>query len=118
MTFETLAEELSASQDAVSRALVDDIRAARVAPVLPGPGREAAHSVRATFSIRARTTVASGISTLGIEETLAHLSALAPEDSVLLFHFSGAKRVFSVFVREADQSIVGVLMVERRQDGA
>lgn len=114
MTFDALLELLRDSIDPAAVELVADSSANEVRPLSPeSPGREGAGSLSATFAIRSRTTAAAGIRTLGLDTTVTGLRVLAPEDPILLFHFSGAKRIFSVFVREVDLAIVGVVLVER-----
>src|SRR5262245_47690651 len=98
MTFEALQEHLARSDGPANREL-EDLKAGRVA-ALPGPGNEAARTLRSTFTIRAKTSAAAGIGTLGLEATLEQLIALPPEERVVLFPFSGATRIFTVFVKE------------------
>lgn len=116
MTFDALVERLAGSEDPTSRELVDDVKSGQVQPVLPGPGRDGAKSLGATFAIRAKTSEAAGIRTEGLAATVTRLNALVPQAQVLLFHFSGSKRVYSVFLQEADEQVVGVVMVERRSE--
>src|SRR5437762_10866331 len=59
------------------------------------------------------TTTAAGLTKSGLETTLQGLQRLDREDPVLLYHFSGPERVFTVFIREADRSLVGCVRVER-----
>lgn len=113
MTLEALVEQLAGLPDPASRRLVDDLRSEQVQSVLAEPARESARSLGTTFTIRARTSESSGIKTEGLTETVARLTAMAPQAQVLLFHFSGAQRIYSVFLREADEQIIGVVMVER-----
>jgi hypothetical protein len=113
MNFDVLVERLAGSKDPAGIELVADLKAGQVLPVSRGPGRESARSLGATFAIRAKTAAAAGIGTLGLEATVARLSSLIPEESILVFHFSGACRTFSVFVREVDEQVVGIVMVNR-----
>jgi hypothetical protein len=118
MTWDALVERLAESIDPAGAQLAADFRAGLVQAVLPGPGHEQARSLGATFAVRAKTSAAAGIRTLGLETTVSRLNALAPETSVLLFHFSGNRRVFSVFVDEVDEQIIGVVMVDRAREPA
>jgi hypothetical protein len=113
VTFDELLKQLAASEGTASNELTASVDAGEVTPVLPGPGSEIARSLHATFAIRARTSAAAGIRTVGLQTVLSQLETLNPEERVLLFHFSGDRRVFSVFVRECDLSIIGILAVDR-----
>lgn len=114
MTFDDLLKQLADSEDAFHIELTRAVNTGEVAPILPGPGSETAKSLHATFAIRAETSAAAGIRIIGLQIILPRLETLSPEERVLLFHFSGAKRVFSVFVRELDRCTIGILEVERR----
>jgi hypothetical protein len=93
--------------------LQEALKSASVSPILPGPGALSAHEVRATYDIRARTTAAAGIESCGFETTLLRLANLAAQDTVLLFGFSGHERLFTVFVRQQDETIVGCVRILR-----
>ena len=116
MTVDALVNQLADSRDLAAIELMADLSAGELHPMPCDPGREGARSLSATFAIRARTTAAAGVRTLGLDATVARLTALPPDELILLFHFSGAKRIFSVFVREVDEQVVGVVMVDRKED--
>ena len=95
--------------DPIGRQLLEELSAGRVSAISEKPGREAARSLYATFSLRAGRASAAGHPVLGIETTLSRLGALAPDANVLLFGFSGQKWLFSVFVHETDAAVLGVI---------
>ena len=78
-----------------------------------GPGGMSAREAVGTFEIRQRTAAAAGISVDGLAETLATLRELDRDATVLLFHFSGSTRLFTVFVG-ADSRLLGCVRVTRR----
>ncbi len=85
-----------------------------------GPGRLLAAAAVGIFEVREQTARSAGIGVDGMRETLAALRALEPKEEVLLFHFSGATEVFTMFVRERDAEILGCVHVvrDRRLGGA
>jgi hypothetical protein len=76
-------------------------------------GRVTVRDALATFRIRMTTTKAAGVSTCGFEETLQTLGTRAAEETLLLFGFISEVKAFSIFVAEAEQSIVGCIRVTR-----
>lgn len=113
MTPDALVKQLADSRDLAATQLVADFRAGDVQPLWPGPGTESASSLRATFAIREKTAAAAGVRSLGLGATIERLAALPAEDQIVLYHFSGDVRIFSVFVRKVDEQVVGVVMVDR-----
>jgi hypothetical protein len=116
MTFEKLVDQLAQSQDPASGELVVNLLAGQVQRVLPGPGRERAGSLSATFAIRKKTSAEKGIPVSGLDNTLGQLGTIVPDAPILLLHFSGTKRVFSVFVQESDGRVIGIIAVERDRE--
>jgi hypothetical protein len=108
---------LSESDNETVEELRSELEAGRIHPVTPGPGRDAAGILHGTFQIRDKTSTAAGVMKSGLETTLQGLQQLDREDAVLLFHFSGPERVFTVFIREADRSFVGCVRVDRSDRG-
>lgn len=78
-----------------------------------GQGRMTAGEASANFAIREETARRAGIDTCGIPETLAALARTPAREDVLLFHFSGARRLFTVFV-SLDGDVLGCVRVVRR----
>lgn len=113
MTFENLLERLADSDGDLNVDLIRAVNTGEVVPVLPGPGTDTARSLHATFTIRAKSSAGAGIKTIGLQTILSRLEALDAAEHVLLFHFSGTGRVFSVFVRALDAHVLGILEVER-----
>jgi hypothetical protein len=113
MSFTELITMLSESDDETVKELRSELMAGCIHPVTPGPGRDAAGILHGTFQIRDKTSTAAGVAKSGLETTLQGLQRLERVDPVLLYHFSGPERVFTVFIREADRSLVGCVRVER-----
>ena len=104
---------LRESDNATVEELRSALQAGRIHPLTPGPGRDSAGILHGTFQIRDKTSTAAGVAKSGLETTLQGLQRLDREDSVLLYHFSGPERLFTVFIREADRSFVGCVRVDR-----
>ena len=115
MTFAELIATLSESDDETVEELRSALESGRIHPVTSGPGRDAAGILHGTFRIRDKTSTAAGVTKSGLETTLQGLQRLDREDTVLLYHFTGHERVFTVFVREADRSLVGCVRVDRSE---
>lgn len=79
-----------------------------------GPGRMPVKEALATFSIREGTAREAGIESCGMEETLRALRSMPEAEDVMLFHFSGPDRVFTIFVAPSDRRPVGCIRVTRR----
>jgi hypothetical protein len=80
-----------------------------------GPGRMTAREAAADFAIRERTARAAGIDTCGISETLDALQRVPGNQEVLLFHFSGLRRIFTVFLH-TNGVVFGCIRVKRRPE--
>jgi hypothetical protein len=73
-----------------------------------------ASEARALFAMRRRSARAAGIETDGMDDLLRQLDELSV-DRVLIFSFSGREFVFSVFVDELNERIVGCIRISRRE---
>jgi hypothetical protein len=113
MTFAELIAMLRECGNGTVEELRSALEVGRIHPVTPGPGRDTAGILHGTFGIRDKTSTAAGATKSGLETTLQGLQRLDREDIVLLYHFSGPERVFTVFIREADRSLVGCVRVDR-----
>ena len=114
MTFAEVIAMVSGTETETIGELKSALEAGSIHPVVPGPGRDAAGCLHGTFELRDKTSAASGVTKSGFETTLRALQALDRNDPVLLYHFSGTEKIFTVFVREADRSLVGCVRVDRR----
>jgi hypothetical protein len=114
MTFNEVVLTLRDSNSETVSALRRALEAGDVSPVRPGPGREAAGTLRGTFKVREKTSEAAGITRFGFDGALRGLERLDQEELVLVYHFSGNADVFTLFIREADRSLIGCIQVDRR----
>lgn len=112
-TFQDVVEMVGKSRSATGSELYLAFAAGEIAPVGPRPGSERAKSLYATFALREKTSAAAGLSKSGFESTLRALRRLAPDERVLLYHFSGSEKVFTVFIREAGARVIGCIRVDR-----
>jgi hypothetical protein len=78
-----------------------------------GPGRVSAKEALQTFRIRRETAEAAGIGVCGLDQLLSSLAAIEEAEPVLLFHLSGADRVFTLPVIESTSTLVGCIRVLR-----
>jgi hypothetical protein len=116
MTFDELLILVSESSEPLAQELLASLGTGEVQPLLPGPGRESARSLGATFALRAVTSARAGIGTAGLDGVLRRLNEIPPETPILLFHFLGKRLVFSVFVDEEHLEIVGIILVSRSEE--
>lgn len=79
------------------------------------PGSMRASEARALFSIRMDSARGAGIEINGIEDLLDQLAKMSV-GRVLIYSFSGRTYVFSVFVDELSESIVGCIQIVRREN--
>lgn len=85
------------TESAPSRSLRECAGALRAERLVElGPGRMTTLEALRDFSIRQRTARAAGIDTLGLSVALDALRRLDGAGEVMLFHFSGGGRVFTV----------------------
>ena len=77
------------------------------------PGRLSTRDALATFSIRQRTAAAAGVVIQGIDELL-HALQNSTDTRVLLFHVATSDQVFTLFVEEQSESLLGCICVERK----
>jgi hypothetical protein len=81
------------------------------------PGKMTAREAYRIFSLRARHAEAAGIAVSGAERVLEKLKELDESDPVLLFHFAGDSRTFTVFVTAQNEHLVGCIAVPSRSAG-
>jgi hypothetical protein len=78
-----------------------------------GPGRMPVEEALATFSVRERTARHAEIETCGMQEALRALRSMPRGEVLMLFHFSGPDRVFTIFVASSDTRPIACIQVTR-----
>jgi len=68
-----------------------------------------ARAAWAIFSHRAETARAGRIDVRGIDRVVERLAALPPDEPVLLFPLENAQRVYTIFIAERDERLIGCL---------
>jgi hypothetical protein len=79
------------------------------------PGKMTAGDAFRIFSLRARHARDAGIAVSGMERALQSLSELDENEPLLLFHFTGDSRTFTIFVSAEDECLIGCLAVPSRR---
>ena len=105
---------LNESRDCTAAELVSALDARQVEAMPNAPGRETAGSLHATFTLRDKTSAAAGVIAAGLKETLRALHDLDGTEQVLLYHFTGREKVFTVFVRDRGEVFVGCVRADRQ----
>ncbi len=93
---------------ATSRVLVDAISTGTAVPISSSPGGGTARTLARDFGIRKASTERGGHEAVGLDEVLQALHA-SPGASITLLHFRGQDEVFSLFIRDADECVLGVV---------
>lgn len=65
------------------------------------------------FSLRRQTTRRGGKDVPGLDDLIKALNGMPSDDKVLLFHFSGREKVFSVFLSQGAAELLGCIRVGR-----
>ncbi|MEO8378206.1 MAG: hypothetical protein ABI779_00955 [Acidobacteriota bacterium] len=84
-----------------------------LSPLLP-IGHLTANKALFIFKGRAQSARAAGVDVHGIDRTLTRLEGRAPEETVLLSHWSTENRTFTAFISDADKSFIGCVSLPRR----
>lgn len=79
------------------------------------PGTMTAKLAAANFAIREQTSREHKIDTAGMEEAVAALRALPPDEEIGIFCYSGPRRLFTVFVRLDGEIIACIRVTERHR---
>ena len=109
------AETLLAGQadlSATSRALADALSTG--AATCSSPGGGSADSLARDFEIRRRSAARAGLEVAGLDEVLQALNTSPEDASVTLFHFRTQGELFSLFIRDEDERILGAIRLVRR----
>ena len=92
---------------ATSRALAEALSTGAAAPMSSSPGGGSADSLARDFEIRRRSATRAGLEVAGLDEVLQALNTSPEDASVTLFHFRTQGELFSLFIRDEDERILG-----------
>src|SRR4051812_17633518 len=76
-----------------------------------GPGSLTAGEAAQIFRLRRGTAMRSKKDVIGLDDLLNALEGRSASDRVLLFHFSGPEKVFSIFVDDASRELIACVRV-------
>jgi len=78
------------------------------------PGKMTASEAFRIFSLRVRHAENAGIAVSLMERGLKRLEELDENEPLLLFHFAGDSRIFTIFVSAEDERLVGCIAISSR----
>jgi hypothetical protein len=79
------------------------------------PGKMTAGEAFRIFSLRALHAKHAGIAVSGMERSLKTLEKLGENEPLLLFHFAGDRRNFTIIISAEDELLVGCLAVSSQR---
>ena len=100
-----------ASASATGEALREAIATGTAAPISTTPGIGSAHELARDFGIRKVSAARSGREVAGIDDVLNTLKACPDDTAVIIFHFRDTRDIFSLFLHDAEESVLGVIRV-------
>ena len=103
--------DLQAGASAPGEALREAIATGNAAPISTTPGIGSAHELARDFGIRRMSAARSGLIVAGLDEVLSELEACPDNTAVTIFHFRDLREVFSVFLRDAEERVLGVIRI-------
>jgi len=79
------------------------------------PGKMTAGEAFRIFSLRARHAKDAGIAVSGMERALERLEKLDENEPLLLFHFAGDSRTFTILISAEEEHLVGCMGVPSKR---
>lgn len=99
---------------ATSRALNDALLTGAATCASPTPGGGSAYGLARDFEIRRRSAMRAELEVAGLDEVLQALHTSPGDASVTVLHFQTQGELFSLFIRDEDERILGAIRLVRR----
>lgn len=107
-----LAEQADGS--ATKQVLADALSTGVATPMSSSPGGGSAHDLARDFGIRRVTAARAGLDVAGLDEVLQALHTSPGDAYVTLMHFQTQAELFSLFIRNVDERILGAIRLVKR----
>ena len=99
---------------ATKRVLADALSTGAATPMSSSPGGGSAHDLARDFGIRRVTAARAGLDVAGLDEVLQALHTSPGDAYVTLMHFQTQAELFSLFIRNVDERILGAIRLVKR----